>query len=87
MSVVSRSIIYLGLGLWQIIDLQVIDKSRVQQLFYHSITKFVLYFNHFLAAQGTDIPVFSRGLGSTELRMLNSGAKNPTSAPLWTSSR
>ena len=49
----------------QIIDLQDTDKSRYfaitefNNCFIHSPSLFS-YFNHFLAAQGSDLPVFSR---------------------------
>ena len=70
LSVASRSIICLSLRLRQIIDLRDTDKSR-----YFAITEFnncfinrspslFSYFNHFLTAQGSDLPFFSRERGS-----------------------
>ena len=70
LSVASRSIICRSRRLRQIIDLRDTDKSR-----YFAITKFnncfisrspslFSYFNHFLTAQGSDLPFFSRERGS-----------------------
>ena len=70
LSVASRSIICRSRRLRQIIDLRDTDKSR-----YFSITEFnncfiirssrlFSYFNHFLAAHGSDLPFFSRERGS-----------------------
>ena len=66
----SRSIICRSRRLRQIIDLRDTDKSR-----YFAITEFNIcfisrspslfsYFNHFLTAQGSDLPFFSRERGS-----------------------
>ena len=70
LSVASRSIICRSRRLRQIIDLRDTDKSR-----YFAITEFnncfisrspslFSYFNHFLTAQGSDLPFFSRERGS-----------------------
>ena len=70
MSEASRSIICRSRRLRQIIDLRDTDKSR-----YFAITEFnncfiirspslFSYFNHFLAAQGSNLPFFSREHGS-----------------------
>ena len=69
LSVTSRRIICLSLRLQQIIDLRDTDKSR-----YSAITLFnncfiirspslFLYFNHFLAAQESDLPFFTQERG------------------------
>ena len=71
LSAASRSIICGSRRLRQIIDLQDTDKS-----WYFAITEFdkcviirspslFSYFNHFLAAQGSDLPFLSRERGSS----------------------
>ena len=77
----SRSIICRSRRLRQIIDLRDTDKSR-----YFAITEFnnclisrspslFSYFNHFLTAQGSDLPFFSRERGSNYANMATMAPK------------
>ena len=74
LSVVRRSIICRSWRLRQIIDLRDIDKpwwcfaiTEFNNCFIQSLRLFS-YFNHFLAAQGSDLPFFSWESGSNYTR-------------------